>query len=178
MAPKVRGFEKVKGCKMDVKMPERATKHSAGYDFYSAEDKVIPSLPKVLFKAFFQAFAEDEPIEYLKSIKDKIKPSLIKTNVKSYMQDGEVLMLYNRSSNPIKKGIVLANGVGCVDKDYYSNKDNDGNIMFQFWNILPFDIEIKRYDKLGQGVFHKFLIADNDNADGDRDGGFGSTDKK
>ena len=171
----VRGFEKIKGCKMDVKMPERATKGSAGYDFYSAEDKIIPSLPKLLFKSFFQAFAEDEPIEYLKSIKSIIKPVLIQTKVKAYMQDGEVLMLYNRSSNPIKLGLVLANSVGVCDKDYYGNSDNDGNIMFQFWNILPFDIKIKRYDRLGQGVFQQFLIADDDNADGERNGGFGST---
>ena len=173
MASKIRGFEKIKGCKKDVQMPERATKYSAGYDFYSSEEKVIPSLPKILFKSFFQAFAENEPIKYLKSIKDKIKPTLVKTKVCSYMQNNEYLMLCNRSSNPIKKGLILANGQGIVDSDYYPNE-----IMFQFINILPFDVQIKRYDKLGQGIFQQFLVADNDNADGDRDGGFGSTDKK
>ena len=178
MALRVRGFEKIKDCKMDVKMPERATKGSAGYDFYSSEEKVIPSLPKLLFKAFFQACAEDKPIEYLKTIRSGFKPVLIKTNVKAYMQDNEVLMLFNRSSNPIKLGLVLPNSVGCIDSDYYSNSDNDGHIMFQFWNMLPFDIKIKRYDKLGQGIFQQFLITDNDDADGERDGGFGSTDKK
>lgn len=173
MTLRERGFEKIKDCKADIKMPERATKGSAGYDFYSAEDKVIPSLPKLLFKSFFQAFAEDKPIEYLKSIKDKIKPILIRTKICAYMKDDEVLMLYNRSSNPIKLGLILPNSVGIIDKDYYPNE-----ILFQFWNIFPFDIQIKRYDKLGQGIFQKFLKTDNDETEGERVGGFGSTDKK
>ncbi len=173
MALRERGFEKIKDCKIDVTMPERATKGSAGYDFYSSEDKVVPSLPKLLFKSFFQAFAEEDPIEYLKSIKDKIKPVLIRTRICAYMKDDEYLMLCNRSSNPMKLGLILANGQGIIDFDYYPNE-----IMFQFINIFPFDMQIKRYDKLGQGVFQKFLKVDNDVTEGERVGGFGSTDKK
>ena len=57
------------------------------------------------------------------------------------MQDDEVLILANRSSNPGKKGLILANSIGVIDKDYYGNKDNDGHIMFAFFNIKDEDIE-------------------------------------
>ena len=88
-----------------------------------------------------------------------------------------MLLLYNRSSNPGKKGLVLANGVGVVDKDYYGNLDNDGAIMFAFFNIKDEDIEIKKGDIIGQAIFQKYLITDDDIATGDRVGGFGSTSK-
>ena len=57
------------------------------------------------------------------------------------MQDDEMLLLYNRSSNPKKKGLILANSVGVVDKDYYGNVDNDGHIMFAFYNIKDEDVD-------------------------------------
>ena len=93
------------------------------------------------------------------------------------MGEGEYLMLCNRSSNPKKKGLVLANGVGIVDADYYENPDNDGHIMFAFFNIKDEDIEIKKGDAIGQGIFQKYYSVDNDNAQGERLGGFGSTSK-
>ena len=73
------------------------------------------------------------------------KPVLVKTGLKAYMQENEYLMLCNRSSNPGKKGLILANSVGVVDKDYYGNVDNDGHIMFAFFNIKDEDITIKAY---------------------------------
>ena len=96
------------------------------------------------------------------------------------MEDDEVLELYNRSSNPGKLGLILANGVGVVDKDYYNSDKNDGEIMFAFYNVLPWAITIKVGDKVGQGVFSKFLrptvgLRVNDVV---REGGFGSTDKE
>ena len=102
---------------------------------------------------------------------------IVKTGLKAYMMDDEVLYLYNRSSNPGKKGLILANSVGVIDKDYYGNPDNDGHIMFAFFNIKDEDIEIRKGDAIGQGVFAKYLIIDDDNADGIRQGGFGSTSK-
>ena len=77
---KVRGFEIAKGFEdKGINLPERKTKYSAGYDVESAEDVIIPSFKKGM------------------------KPTLVKTGIKAYMQDNEYLMIVNRSSNPGKK---------------------------------------------------------------------------
>ena len=151
---KVRGFEVAKGFEdKGINLPVRKTKFSAGYDVEAAEDTIIPSF------------------------KRGNKPTLIKTGIKAYMVDDEVLILANRSSNPGKKGLILANSIGVIDKDYYGNPDNDGHIMFAFYNIKDEDIEIKKGDCIGQAIFQKYLIADDDSAEGERIGGFGSTNK-
>ena len=93
------------------------------------------------------------------------------------MADDEYLMICNRSSNPKKKGLILANSVGIIDKDYYENPDNDGHIMFAFFNIKDVDIEIKKGEAIGQAIFHKYFVTDDDTAEGERVGGFGSTSK-
>ena len=150
---KVRGFEICKGFEdKNINLPIRKTKYSAGYDIEAAEDIVVPSF------------------------KGNNNPTLIPTGIKAYMADDEVLYLYNRSSNPKKKGLVLANSVGVIDKDYYGNPDNDGHIMFAFYNVKDEDITIKKGEAIGQGVFSKYLISDDDSAEGKRNGGFGSTD--
>ena len=149
-----RGFEIAKGFEdKGINLPIRKTKNSAGYDVEAAEDIIIPSFKK------------------------GIKPTLVKTGIKAYMMEDEVLILANRSSNPGKKGLILANSIGVVDSDYYGNKDNDGHIMYAFYNIKEEDIEKKKGDVIGQAIFQKFLIADNDEAQGERTGGFGSTNK-
>lgn len=153
---KVRGFEIAKGFEnKGINLPIRKTKYSAGYDIEAAEDCIIPAF------------------------KPGMAPTLVKTGLKSYMGEGEYLMLCNRSSNPKKKGLVLANSVGIVDADYYENPDNDGHIMFAFYNIkdVDVDVEIKKGDAIGQGIFQKYFVVDNDNAEGERLGGFGSTNK-
>ncbi|NCU33658.1 MAG: hypothetical protein EOM23_12170, partial [Candidatus Moranbacteria bacterium] len=104
-----------------------------------------------------------------------MKPILVPTGIKAAMEDGEVLFLYNRSSNPLKRMLLLGNGTGCIDKDYFSNPDNDGEIMFQFWNFGLAPITIKKGERIGQAVFQKYLIIDDDDADGERVGGHGST---
>ena len=150
----MRGFEIAKGFEdKGINLPQRKTKFSAGYDVEAAEDIVIPSFKKGM------------------------APTLIKTGLKAYMEDDEVLMLYNRSSNPKKKGLILANSIGVVDADYYGNPDNDGHIMFAFYNIKDEETVIKKGDCIGQAIFEKFLITDDDNANGERKGGFGSTSK-
>ena len=149
-----RGFEVAKGFEdKGINLPVRKTKYSAGYDVEAAEDVVIPSFKKGM------------------------KPTLVKTGIKAYMDKDEMLLLYNRSSNPGKKGLILANSVGVIDKDYYGNPDNDGHIMFAFFNIKEEDIEIKKGDVVGQAIFQKFLVTDDDAAEGERVGGFGSTNK-
>lgn len=149
-----RGFEIAKGFEnTGINLPVRKTKCSAGYDIEAAEDCTIPSFKKGM------------------------KPTLVKTGLKAYMMEDEVLILANRSSNPGKKGLILANSIGVVDSDYYGNPDNDGHIMFAFFNIKDEDIEIKKGDAIGQGIFQKFLTVDEDLAEGERMGGFGSTSK-
>ena len=149
-----RGFEIARGFEnKGINLPIRKTKYSAGYDVEAAEDTILPSFKKGM------------------------APTLIKTGIKAYMQEDEVLMLYNRSSNPKKKGLVVANSVGVIDKDYYGNPDNDGLIMFAFYNTKADDILIKKGEVVGQAIFQKYLTTDDDNADGERTGGFGSTNK-
>ena len=85
---KIRGFEVAKGFEdKEINLPERKTKYSAVYDIEAAEDVIIPSFKK------------------------GINPTLVKTGVKALMQDDEVLLLYNRSSNPKKKNLILVKKV-------------------------------------------------------------------
>ena len=60
----------------------------------------------------------------------------------------------------------------------HENETNDGHFYFQYFNFLDHDLEVKKGDVIGQVIFQKFLVADNDNATGKRSGGFGSTDSK
>lgn len=93
------------------------------------------------------------------------------------MEDNEYLMLVNRSSNPKKKKLVIPNSLGIIDADYYGNVDNDGEIMFAFYNLSQSEIQIAAGEKLGQGIFMKYEVTVDDNAEGERLGGFGSTRK-
>ena len=151
---KLRGFEVVKGYEdKNINLPIRKTAHSAGYDIEAAEDITIPMF------------------------KPGIKPTLIPTGLKAYCQPDECFVLLNRSSGP-KKGFILANSVGLIDSDYYGNPDNDGHLFFAYFNCSDHDIEVKKGDVIGQVVFTKFYITDDDKAIGERKGGFGSTDNK
>ena len=151
---RLRGFEIAKGWEdKGINLPVRKTKNSAGYDIEAAEDCIIPAF------------------------KPGMKPTLVKTGLKAYCQPDEFYMLLNKSSGPFKKGLVLANSVGIIDSDYYNNPDNDGHFMFAYYNFFDKDLEIKKGDAIGQVIFQKFLTVDNDNAEGERHGGFGSTSK-
>ncbi len=168
---RTRGFEVCKGYEdKDITLPIRKTKNSVGYDIEAAEDTIIPSMWKTIFenvKKFISGNHEYEPI----------KPTLVKTGVKAYFQEDEALFLANRSSNPAKKGLILANSIGVIECDYYGNPDNDGHIMFAFYNFKDEDITIKKGDAIGQAIFRKYLVTDDDIATGERVGGFGSTSK-
>ena len=92
------------------------------------------------------------------------------------MQPGEVLYLYDRSSNPRKKRSGLINSVGVIDGDYYGNPGNEGHIFAQMKNITDQPVTWK----LANASFKVSLcplIVDGDEADGVRTGGFGSTGK-
>ena len=146
-------FEKVNGIKKKIKLPERSTKFSAGYDFFAIEDCFIFGNGHVTY---------------------------VRTGVKVKLAEDEFLMLCNRSSNPKKKELVLMNGVGIVDSDYYGNPDNDGEICFAFSSLNNTGSFIKKGDKIGQGIIQKFIKTEDDyssNPTAERVGGFGSTDK-
>lgn len=137
----------------DFDLPKRSTKYSAGYDFIAPEDVHIPGKGIVTY---------------------------VKTGVKIKLAEDEFLMLCNRSSNPKKKELILINGVGIVDSDYYSNPDNDGEICFAFSSLNEAGSFIKKGDKIGQGIIQKFIKTENDYASNPtvtRAGGFGSTGK-
>lgn len=167
----MRKFEKVKRIEEDIKLPERSTKNSAGYDFFAIEDTVIEPA-KLIVREYLDP--KDPGLREIEYGFDR-EPTMVPTGVKAKMLEDEFLMLVNRSSNPGKKSLVVANGVGIIDADYYGNPDNDGEMMFPFYNVGRKPVEIKKGDKLGQGIFMKYGITSDDNAEGERTGGFGST---
>ena len=118
-------FEKVKRIKEDVKLPERSTLNSAGYDFFALDDVCFPA--ETITRVF--------------------------TGVKCELMPNQVLILANRSSNPSKKGLILLNGIGVIDADYYGNPDNDGEIAFEFYNMLNEDVEIKKEKNLVKELY-------------------------
>ncbi len=144
---KIRGFELITNYTDEGLLPKRETAHAAGYDLKAAER--VELLP------------------------GEIK--LVPTGVKAYMQPTEVLYLYDRSSNPRKKGLVLINSVGVIDGDYYGNAANEGHIFAQMKNITDETVVVEVGERIVQAVFAPFLVADGDEATGERTGGFGST---
>lgn len=163
----------------NINLPARATAHAAGYDFEAAEDIVIPSyftLCSIMNNYGSLASQElNEMAELTKKL--NTKPTLIPTGIKCQLADDEYLELVARSSMPLKHWLVLANGEGIVDSDYYNNPDNEGHIMFQYINFSPIDIIIKKGERIGQGIIKKYYITENDVTGGERIGGFGSSGK-
>jgi dUTP pyrophosphatase len=166
-----------------LSLPVRKTKASAGYDFQVAEDTLIPSYFKLVDKIMNAthetchtagSFTLSEMAQLTKDF--RAKPTLVPTGIKCEVPEDMYLELSVRSSCPLKHWLILANGVGIIDADYYNNPDNEGHIFFQIINLSPFDIILKKGDAIGQGIFKKYYLTDDDAADGFRAGGFGSTD--
>jgi len=157
MLEKIRGFEVVRSdClksyndSKDVMLPLRSTKGADGYDFYLPCDIVI------------------NPNESI----------VIWSDVKAYMLEDEMLNIFPRSSVSIKKHVRITNTVGIIDSDYYNNPKNDGNIGLALWNFDKKSQQFfKKGDGIAQGIFQKYLIADNCNSENCRIGGIGSTNK-
>ena len=131
---------------VEIKLPTRGSKNSAGYDFYSPVDVVI------------------QPNEMV----------MVWTDIKAHMYYDNALMIIPRSSMG-KYPIMISNTVGLIDSDYYGNESTDGNIGFRLFNLGTTPYEIKVGDRIGQGVFIKYGIAKDDNTTTERVGGFGST---
>ena len=119
----------------------------------------------------------DDEKNRLKTLERDASAVLVKTGVKCQLAPNQYLELVNRSSLPLKKSLILANGVGIIDSDYFENEDNDGHIMFQFINMGMDPVIIHKGDRIGQGILHEFkLMEDDDLIHGEkRGGGFGST---
>ena len=129
-------------------LPRRATAGSAGYDFFApAGFELAPG-----------------------------RTITIPTGVRARIDEGWVLMLFPRSGLGFKYRLQLNNTVGVVDADYFGAK-NEGHIFVKLHNAGGRSISVRRGEAFAQGVFLPFGIATDDAADGERTGGFGSTDE-
>lgn len=135
----------------NIKLPKRATKHSAGYDFYMPYDLVLDKL-------------------------QGLETALIPTGIRCQMEDDVVLMLYPRSGLGFKYKLQLDNTVGVIDSDYFNAK-NQGHIMAKITLDSRDKNELTLYpgDAFMQGIFTEYFITIDDDADAVRTGGFGST---
>lgn len=167
-----------------LNLPSRKTACSAGYDFEVAEDTLIPSIRdhhSNLWREYGRAeLTQPLTLQEVAALTKYTgaKPTLVPTGVKCEIDDNCYLELSVRSSCPLKHWLVLANGVGIIDADYYNNPDNEGHIYFQIINLAPFDIILRKGEAIGQGILKPYLTVEDDNAKGERLGGFGSTSSK
>lgn len=144
-------------------MPKRATVGSAGCDFFLPSNLTIyPNGTQIINENPFKILTGD------------IK---IPTGIRCWIENGWVLQIYPRSSLGFKYGIHLANTVGIIDSDYY-NSDNEGHIFVKFINDSSIckPILMEAGQAFCQGIFTPYGITYDDNAQGVRNGGFGSTD--
>ena len=134
----------------DIKLPVRKTKHSAGYDFHT-------------------------PVEFYLAPNESIK---IPTGVRAHIKDGQFLAIVVRSSLGFKYGCQLVNNFAVVDGDY-KNADNEGHIFIKLVNLSTEGktLHCEKGDAIAQGIFLNYDVAEDDEADGIRTGGIGSTGK-
>lgn len=130
-----------------IKLPQRSTSRSAGYDFYLPFDIAV-SPEKEVF---------------------------IPLGIKVYMNGSNVLALFPRSSLGFRFGFRLMNTAGIIDADYVDNPDNEGQIMIKF--TVDHELTLTAGSKICQGIFFRFDVTDDDSACADREGGIGSTGK-
>lgn len=182
-----RGFEVISSYQdKQINLPKRATHHAAGYDIEAGESVVLPSYWREIFRYLAQEMkqwiyqtADDNKKKLLIDKAQLLKPTLIPTGLKAYMQEDEYLQIINRSSNPLKRFLALPNSVGIIDQDYYDNQSNEGHIYVQMINFGLFDQKIEKGERIAQGIFTKFLKVDQDEGGAtERVGGFGSSNEE
>lgn len=132
----------------EIPLPRRATAGSAGYDFVSPAETVIPAGGS----------------------------ALIPTGIRAEMEPGWVLMLFPRSSLGFRHGVRLSNTTGVIDSDYAFAK-NEGHIMVKLRNPSENPVTIGRGERFCQGIFLPYGTAEEDGGFALRQGGFGSTGK-
>ena len=171
-------FEKVsRWADSNINMPVRKTAHSAGYDFEAVEDILIEPYQHLSNIIMNSSTYKPKTLSEISNITklNMAKPTLVSTGMKCKLADNEYLELSIRSSSPLKYWLILANGVGIIDADYYNNSDNEGEIFFQIINLSPFPIMIQKGEIIGQGIIKEYKLTEDDCATGSREGGFGST---
>lgn len=133
---------------LNISLPKRATSGSAGYDFFA-------------------------PKEYTLLPGETVK---IPTGIRVKIDDGWVLTIFPRSSLGFKYKLRLDNTVGIIDSDYYY-AENEGHIFIKLTNCGDKPLIIEKGKAFAQGVFLEYGVTYDDDSDGVRTGGFGSTDK-
>lgn len=147
----IRGFEVVSDFDdKEINLPVRKTAESAGYDIECGEDVTI------------------NPGEV----------KLVATGLKAFMNYDEYLAIHIRSSIAMKRHLILANCTGIIDSDYYNNEENEGHILVGLYNLGTEPVSLEKGERVAQGIFCKYLLANEDNAKGIRTGGIGSTGTK
>lgn len=177
----LRGFQVIQAYQdQAIRLPQRQTPHSAGYDLEAAETVILPSFWKRTIR------------HYLHVLKGSLtgesdnegdhgalwQATLVPTGLKAYMQENEYLKIVNRSSGSYKHQTTLPNGIGIIDADYYDNPNNEGHIYVQLINYGLKDRTIHKGERIAQGIFTQYLLVDGDQARvTPRRGGFGSSDR-
>lgn len=147
------GVEEARYAWNNIKIPERKTKYSAGYDICTPFNIVIP--PKCTIT--------------------------VPTGIRVVFNEDEIarwhLQTYVRSSVGIRDRVVLTNGTDVIDSDYQF-ADNEGDMMLALFNMSPNTVKYKAGDRICQAVFCYHGITENDNAEARRTGGIGSTNER
>lgn len=145
-----RSDDEIKEIYDGISLPRRATKGSAGYDFYAPYDVTL---------------AAGESVK-------------IPTGIRVKIAAGWVLALFPRSGLGFKFRLQLDNTVGIIDADYYES-DNQGHIFCKITNDSRENktMSVKKGNGFCQGIFLPFGITTDDETTAERNGGFGSTDK-
>lgn len=140
----------IKSIYESLKLPKRATKGSAGYDFYTPIDIHL------------------EPGKTIK----------IPIGIRCEMNESWVLMIYPRSGLGFKYRLQLNNTVGVIDSDYFYS-DNEGHIFIKMTNDSNEGkiVDISVGQGIAQGIFMQYGIVEDDDVKEVRNGGFGSTTK-
>lgn len=134
-----------------IKLPQRATTGSAGYDFCCTAQITL------------------QPGQGAK----------IPTGIRAEIADGWLLAIFPRSGLGFKYRLQLDNTVGIIDSDYFFS-DNEGHIFVKITNDGKQDkvVSLDCGMAFAQGIFLPFGVTVDDNVTATRNGGFGSTDKK
>lgn len=140
--------EKVRAIYDGIQLPRRATTGSAGYDFFAPVAITL------------------QPGETMK----------VPTGIRAWMEPDWVLCIYPRSGLGFKYRIQMNNTVGIIDSDYF-NSDNEGHIFVKLTNDSNEGktMQLPAGDGLVQGIFMQYGITEDDDAQGIRNGGLGST---